>query len=750
MKQFFILLCILISQLAGFSQTSFPDYGIEFDEEHVNRVDILIDPDTLEWIYNNVESNILWHASFIYTTNESADTVDEIGFRLRGNTSRSSAKKSFKVSFNTFHPGRKWHGLEKLNLNGEHNDPSISRSKLCWDLLYDYGLPGSRTSHVALYINGNYYGLYVNVEHIDEEFVESRFGNKDGNLYKCLWPADLDYLGANPDIYKTVMNGDRRAYDLKTNTAQDDYSDLAAFIGVLNNSSDEDFLCAMDTLFNIYDCLKVMAVSIFVGNWDGYIYDMNNFYLYHNTATGKFEFILYDLDNTLGIDFFSRDWANRNIYDWERHGDYVRPLYTRMMAIPELKDQFSFYMNELISQFADPGDYFNQIDSMKLMISQYVANDPYYPLDYGFSYQDFLNSFNQPFGNHVDYGIKTYINTRLSSAAQQLEINNIVPILKFKSWHLDQNNLFAGVYAEDDNPSLSVELDYSFNGGSQQYLALYDDGQHNDGDASDNFYANTLTSIPENTYLLFNFRATDNSGHSNNLPCNPINILIAPSDNPDIVINEFMASNASVIADEYIEYDDWIELYNAGDSDVWLGDKYLSDNLENPSKWALPDVWMEPGSFYLVWADDDTEQGTNHTNFKLDAAGEEIGVFDAEGTGYFPLDTLVYNEQNTDISLGRTPDGGPEWIFFDMPTPGAGNLTGAIEIHENSRFTIYPNPCSASTIHISTLSHIKIYDATGRLLIESLKTSSMDVSDLRKGIYLVVIDEDYYTKLVIQ
>ena len=52
-----------------------------------------------------------------------SDTVLNVGFRLRGNTSRTAGKKSFKVSINSFVAGRKWNQLEKLNLNGEHNDP---------------------------------------------------------------------------------------------------------------------------------------------------------------------------------------------------------------------------------------------------------------------------------------------------------------------------------------------------------------------------------------------------------------------------------------------------------------------------------------------------------------------------------------------------------------------------------------------------------------------------------------------------
>ena len=343
-----------------------------FDSSLVARVDILINPDTLAFIYDNPESDIDFRSTFIFNNGTILDTLDEVGFQLRGNTSRYSLKKSFRVSFNTFVQGRKFHGLEKLCLNGEHNDPSIIRSRLCWETLHSFGIPGPRASHTEVYINGNYYGLYILVEYIDEELVQSRFGNSYGNLYKCLWPADLDYLGSDPDLYK-YTSGDRRAYDLITNSEEDDYTDIAHFIDVLNNTSLDDLACELDKVFNLDDYLKIMATDIITSNWDGYIYNKNNFYLYHNTETGKFEYIPYDLDNTYGIDWMSIDWGNRDIYDWEMHDVEVRPLYTRLLDASDIRDRFSYQMQQLLNLLADEDSLFAHIDQVRNMISPLCA-----------------------------------------------------------------------------------------------------------------------------------------------------------------------------------------------------------------------------------------------------------------------------------------------------------------------------------------------------------------------------------------
>ncbi len=82
------------------AQPNFPDDGEVFRDDVVSKIDIYIHPDTLQWIYNNPHSNIEWRASFVFDNGNIHDSIVEVGFRLRGNTSRQSAKKSFKVSFN--------------------------------------------------------------------------------------------------------------------------------------------------------------------------------------------------------------------------------------------------------------------------------------------------------------------------------------------------------------------------------------------------------------------------------------------------------------------------------------------------------------------------------------------------------------------------------------------------------------------------------------------------------------------------
>ncbi len=160
-KLFLIIigLCIFAFPLSVKAQELFPEPGEVFSDDVLPIVDIIIPQSSLDFIFaqGNEESDYHWPATFIFDNGTIRDTVEEVGFRLRGNTSRYSDKKSFKVSFNTYEPGRKFYGVEKMNLNGEHNDPSIMRAKTCWDMARGMEIPASRSNHVALYVNDVYY-----------------------------------------------------------------------------------------------------------------------------------------------------------------------------------------------------------------------------------------------------------------------------------------------------------------------------------------------------------------------------------------------------------------------------------------------------------------------------------------------------------------------------------------------------------------------------------------------------------------
>jgi len=393
-----------------------------FDNTRVSSVYIEISQDSLNWIMANVLSDHYCKAMFIYDYGAKRDTLQDVGFRLRGNTSRFSKKKSFKISFNEYVSGRKYQEVKKINLNGQHNDPTLIREKLFYDSWKTAGMAERRTSFVRMYINNLYYGLYTNLEEFDKEWLQRVYGEKSGNLYKCTYPSDLVYHGTDQQTYKIIQSGSStggRAYDLQTNDVLDDYSDLVNLITLLNQPADAAFALQIAQKINVDDFLKAFALDVATGNWDDYMYNMNNYFLYHRTDTGKFEFISYDTDNTFGVDWMNQDWAIRDSMDW-LPVNKPRPLAEKLLTIPDFNARYQRYLDTIVREIINPQVIFQHIDSLKALINDAAIADTYRTLDWGYTVADFNDGFTKTIDGHTPYGIKPFLTTRYTKILQQL------------------------------------------------------------------------------------------------------------------------------------------------------------------------------------------------------------------------------------------------------------------------------------------------------------------------------------------
>ena len=111
-----------------------------------------------------------------------------------------------------------------------------------------------------------------------------------------------------------------------------------------------------------------------------------------------------------------------------------------------------------------------------------------------------------------------------------------------------------------------------------------------------------------------------------------------------------------------------------------LSGYFLTDDLANTTKWAIPaGTHLQPHGFLLVWADGGVGSNGNsaelHAGFRLDQAGESIGLFTPDGR---PVDRVTFGRQTSDVSQGRWPDG-HDGLFQPMrtPTPSAPNVASS-------------------------------------------------------------------------
>lgn len=228
----------------------------------------------------------------------------------------------------------------------------------------------------------------------------------------------------------------------------------------------------------------------------------------------------------------------------------------------------------------------------------------------------------------------------------------------------------------------------------------------------------------------------------------------------DVYINEIMASNDAGLTDELGEFEDWVELYNAGAEAMDLGGLYLADTFPAISPWQFPSeqpelTTLQPGAFLVIYADANPSQGQLHADFKLSKDGEEIVLMQKIGADTMLIDHLAYNFQVKNISFGRFPDGSPVMEHMTQSTPGTPNafeITLEESIPETGKgMKVYPVP-SHGTLFINLKGalmqedipvEVSVYSIRGAKVLHSRHHTSslikLSLDDLNRGMYIIQV-----------
>lgn len=172
-----------------------------------------------------------------------------------------------------------------------------------------------------------------------------------------------------------------------------------------------------------------------------------------------------------------------------------------------------------------------------------------------------------------------------------------------------------------------------------------------------------------------------------------------------VVINEFLADNATGLQDEDKERSDWIEIYNAGATPVDLQGWALTDDPEIPDKWTFPATNINPNAYLVVFASgkNRTATGKNlHASFSLSSGGEYLALMTPGGQAASRF-APEYPQQNANVSYGLAGGSLTSLRYFTTPTPNALNPGGVSDLSEPPDFLPPPGPY-ANTINVEIVS----------------------------------------------
>jgi hypothetical protein len=610
-----------------------------------------------------------------------------VGVRFRGNSSyftiQNSEKKSFDIAIDD-DKNQRLFGYKTLNLLNGHVDASFLREVLYLKASRDY-IPAPQANFVKLVINGENWGIYINSQQFNKDFLDDAFGTRKGVRWKV--PAGrngagLVYNGADPADYRT-------AYQLKTNekNAPNAWRDLMQLCEILDGTPDDQLEAALSKVLNIDSVLWYIALENAFIDGDGYISRGSDFNLYQ-APDGRFYMIPHDSNETF------RYAGGGGPNSWQTDGtmlsplaqenDRMRPIINRLLGIPHWRSRYLAHLRTIAEVWLDWDRIAPIIEEYQALIDADVKADN----KKLYAYEAFANShtkddssggFGGPPGGfgggrgggggrgpRVTPSFKRFLTERQEYLLNHPDIDKPTPTIQSVSTPENpMANRPVKIRAEisSDVAADSVILHYATNrlGPFDRVLMA----------ATNTAYFAEIPTFPAATkvYYYVEARAVESNGTTAFSPAKAelgaltYRVVLPVAENSPVVINELMANNTKSIADPQGDHDDWIELHNVSDAELDLTGMYLSDSRKNPRKWQFPqNTKLAPGGYLIVWADEDGKvQPGLHANFKLKTGGETVMLVDTDARGNQVLDSVKFGKQKKNVAFGRSPDGTGEF-----------------------------------------------------------------------------------------
>ena len=692
---------------------------------------------------------------------------DSVGVRYKGNSSYNSrnTKNPLNIKLDYVIDDQEHEGYGTLKLANAYKDPSFVREVLSYEIARKY-FPASQSNYANVYINGTHLGLYTSNQDVDKHFMRSHFASDEnarfkGEISNNTMPGSMggvwEYFGTDSASYFNY-------YALESDFG---WRDLIAFLDTLNNYTTE-----VEQVLNVDRHLWFLAFQNLLVNLDSPINNPQNYYIYKDDA-GRFNPIPWDLNESFGVftghqtlgQLGTRQLQELSPFANMNESEY--PIISKILSNSTYRKMYVAHMKTIMADYFENGLYRTRALEIQGIIDSEVLNDP----NTFFTYSQFQDNIDNSIGgdgppgpgNQSIVGITELMDARVTYLNSLADFQAADPVIfdinNSPSKPSANSNVWITAHVTDAE---SVQLAYrSSQTDTFNKIEMLDDGNNNDGSAGDGIYG---ASVPTGASGFQYYVYAENSNAASFSPARAAYEFYTLTVSGDLVINEFMASNESTVADATGEFDDWIELYNNTDETIQLEGYFLSDDSDDLAQWAFPDTFIAANSYVIVWADKDEGQEGLHADFKLSGSGESIFLVNSDT---IIVDEVTFGEQISDISTGRFPNGTGAFVQMS-PTFAAQNEAGTTggETEDRSEipneFTLeqnYPNPFNPTTtisfsLPAASRVTLKIYNTIGQLMTtlvdEQLSRGNhkfqWKAANMSSGIYFYTLKSGSYSK----
>ena len=670
-------------------------------------------------------------------------SYDSVGVRYKGFSSVSvnRIKNPFNIKLDYIIEGQDHQGIDKLKLSNVYQDPSFIREVLTYEIAGNY-LPSAQANYANVYINDTLWGLYTNVQAVNKDFLNDHFGNKYNPFFKCN-PENLDISpgGENANLSNN-QGADSLDYEPYYSIKSDyGWEELYNFIDTLNNYYD-----SIEQVLNVDRTLWMHALNYTLINFDSYIGYAQNYYIYKD-ATRQFNPILWDLNMSFGsfrltdassIYFSGFDIAQAQNMDPLLHHTQIsvspRPLLRNLFLSERYRKMYLAHIRTIVQEHFLNQDYHARGQYFQNLIDVSVQDDT----NKFYSYTDFTtNLTSQVSLVTADCpGITQLMDARAVYLSAYTGFTG-EPTISNISYSPQAFSLGDDVFITANIlDATSVFLAYRF-GENMAFkkVPMFDDGNHDDGIANDGVYGAKITNT-SNLIDYYLYADNDSSGvFSPVRAAYEFYSIQSQLQAGDLVINEIMSSNVSVVADPSGNFEDWIELYNPTNSPISTKGLFLTDwPNSNLLKWELPNHLIQAQGYTIVWADEDGGQGDMHANFQLSNLGEQLVLTNLDS---LVIDSITYFSLVNDISFGRSPNGSGSFSML-TPTFNANNDFPISVEQIFNKAMIYPNPFT-EILYFEGDERIEVRNFLGQLIYSAEYVRSIQTSDWDAGVYFIYL-----------
>lgn len=294
-----------------------------------------------------------------------------VASRIKGNGtflgSLYGEKRSWKIDLNKFAKGQRLGDVDELTLNNLVNDYSSMSDALAYEFFREAGVPASRTAYayVSVTVDGKWsakpLGLYAMVEPVDAGFALEHLGSARAPIFKPVTYELFQHLGDDWSAYAEI-------YDLKTKATPAQQQRVIEFARLVTQAGDAEFAERLADFLDLPKFSRYLACEVILSNYDSFLSNGQNFYIYIDPDSNKFGFIPWDLDLSWGGFFLlgttdereqasiMRPWVGRNRF------------LERVFRVKAFRNLYRAQLEELLARQFVPERLHRRVDEVAMVI----------------------------------------------------------------------------------------------------------------------------------------------------------------------------------------------------------------------------------------------------------------------------------------------------------------------------------------------------------------------------------------------